>query len=240
MGHRSGSPRGAVVRNSRSEIVGLRGTIQEITERKHAELGLAERNAQLTLAAKAARVGWYANNLQTGLITVSEGYTAIHGLPEGTTQTTLSQWRTRVHPDDLLQFDELRQRLFGNRRHDYTFDYRIIRADSGVRWIESRGFVSYDQDGQPQHVIGINIDVTERKQTEALLKESKTRLSDALAAGQVLAFDWDAATGRSQRSDNADRIMGFVDSGRFLQQLHADDRGNFKAHIRGLSPDDPS
>jgi two-component sensor histidine kinase len=139
-----------------------------------------------------------------------------------------------------LQFDELRQRLFGNRRHDYTFDYRIIRADSGVRWIESRGFVSYDQDGQPQHVIGINIDVTERKQTEALLKESKTRLSDALAAGQVLAFDWDAATGRSQRSDNADRIMGFVDSGRFLQQLHADDRGNFKAHIRGLSPDDPS
>jgi PAS domain-containing protein len=76
-----------------------------------------------------------------------------------------------------------------------------------VRWIESRSFISYGLKGNARRVVGVNIDVTERKQTEALLKESKARLSDALAAGQVVAFEWDAATGRSQRNDNAERIL---------------------------------
>jgi len=66
----------------------------------------------------------------------------------------------------------------------------------GVRWIETRSFISYDGERHPRHVIGVNIDVTERKQTEALLTESKALLS----AGQVVAFEWDAATGRSQRT----------------------------------------
>jgi PAS domain S-box-containing protein len=205
----------------------------DISERKRAELALAERDAQLALAAKAARVGCYANNLKTGIITVSEGYTAIHGLPDGTAQTTLSQWRTRVHPGDLAPFDALRQQIFGNRQHDYTFDYRIIRADGGVRWIESRGCVSYDEDGQPQQCVGINIDVTERKQTEA-------RISDGLAAGQMVAFEWDAITGRSLRSDNADRILGCVEDGCFLRHVHPDDRTNVKTHICDLCPANPS
>src|SRR5262249_22819599 len=85
----------------------------------------------------------------------------------------------------------------------------------------------------PQRVIGINIDVTDRKQTEA-------RLSDALAAGQVVAFEWDAVTGRSQRSDNGDRVIGVVEDGRFLKQVHPDDRGYFKTLIRSISPDHSS
>jgi PAS domain S-box-containing protein len=90
----------------------------------------------LTLAGKTARVGWYINDVERDILTVSEGYNAIHGLPEGTTETALKQWRTRVHPDDLPQFDEMRKRTFGNRRQDYIFDYRIIRGDGETRWIE--------------------------------------------------------------------------------------------------------
>jgi two-component sensor histidine kinase len=168
----------------------LVGVNIDITERKRSELALAERNAQLLLAGKDAGVGCYANNLKTGLIAVTEGYVAIHGLPEGTTQTTLSQWRTKVHPDDLTQFDQLRQRIFDARRRDYMFDYRIIR-DGAIRWIESRGFVSYDKDGQPQHVIGINIDITERKQLEdhktALISELDHRVKNVLATVSAVA-----------------------------------------------------
>jgi PAS domain S-box-containing protein len=186
------------------------------------------------------RVGCYTSNLETGVITVSEGYAVIHGLPDGTIQTTLSQWRTRVHPEDLAQFDKLRTQLFGNRRRNYAFDYRVILADGGVRWIESRGLVSYDKDGQPRDVVGINIDVTERKQTEA-------RLSDALAAGQVVAFEWNAVTGRSQRSENAADILG-SDNGPvassqgsvFLKHIHPDDRASLKTRIRELRASDPS
>src|SRR5262249_6984623 len=83
--------RGAAVRNSKGQIVGLRGTVQEITERKQAELALTERNTQLALAARAALVGSYVYEVSKGTVQVSEGYAAIHGLLEGTTQTTLSE-----------------------------------------------------------------------------------------------------------------------------------------------------
>jgi PAS domain S-box-containing protein len=136
--------------------------------------------------------------------------------------------------------EENRARTFRDKRDVYNVDYRIVRASGDVRWIEARGIISYDSNGQPRRVIGINIDVTDRKRTEALLKESETRLSDALAAGHVVAFEWDAATGRSQHSDNAERILGLVEVGRFLRQVHPDDRDKFRTLIRGLSPGDPS
>ena len=224
---------GAIYDEATSEPTRILGNNVDITERKLAELALAERNAQLALAGQAALVGSYAYEPDLERMKVSEGYCAMHGLPEGTTETTRSQWRVRVHPDDLERLEDHRARTFADKRDVLNLEYRIVRAGGEVRWIESRSIVFYDSDGQPHRVIGINIDVTERKQTEA-------RLSDALAAGQVVAFDWDAATGRSQRSDNADRIMGFVEGGRFLRQVHAIDRGTFKTHLRGLSPDNPS
>jgi PAS domain S-box-containing protein len=356
---------GAFYDETTGEPIRILGNNADITERKQAELALAERNAQMALAGKAALVGSYTYESDLERMTVSEGYAAMYGLPEGTTETTRSQWLARIYPDDLARLEALRIQTFAESRSVYNVDFRIIR-DGEVRWIESRSIISYDSDGRPRRIIGINIDVTKRKRTEtllsesevryralyednpsmyftvdaagtvlsvnqfgaqalgytnaelvgqtvlkviheedreaaqqqldlctrnpstpvngeirkvrrdgsvlwvketaravqapdggsvilivceditkrkqaeALLKESKTRLSDALAAGLVVAFEWDAVTGRSLRSDNADHIMRVAEDGQFLQQVHADDRRNFVAHIRGLSPDNPS
>jgi PAS domain S-box-containing protein len=357
---------GALYDEVTGEPVRVLGNSVDITERKLAELALAERNAQLALAGQAALVvGSYTYEFDLDRMTVSEGYAAMHGLPEGTTTTTRSQWRARVHPDDLAQLEALRIQIIAERQSEYNVDYRIVRGGE-VRWIEARSIISYNRNGKPQRIVGVNIDVTNRKRTEtllresearyralyeenpsmyftvdpagtvlsvnqfgaqalgyndaelvgqtvfkvvheedreaaqqqlvrctrnpsttvkgeirkvrrdgsvlwvretsravqapdgqtvvlivcedtterkraeALLKESKARLSDALSAGLVIAFEWDARTGRSRRSDNAERITGFAEGGRFIQQVHPEDRENFKAHMRGLSPDNPS
>ena len=221
-------------------IVGVVNMMVDISERQKAERTLAELNAQFALAAKAALVGSHADDFGQERMTISESYAAIHGLPEGTTETTRREWRARVHPEDRARLEEHRARTLREKRNVYNVDYRIVRTSGDVRWIEARGIVSYDSNGQPCRVIGINIDVTDRKQTEALLKESETRLLDALAAGHVVAFEWDAAAGRSQRSENAQRILGLVDGGSFLKQVHPDDRSNFKMIVRGLAPGNPS
>jgi PAS domain S-box-containing protein len=204
-----------------------------LAQREEAERTLSDRNTQLALAGKVALVGSYAYDVNTDEMRVSEGYAAIHGLPEGTAETTRSVWRTRVHPEDVGRVEQFRSRALRDRACEHKLEYRIVLPDGGVRWIESRSFISYGSDGNAQRVIGTNIDVTDRRQTEA-------RLSDALAAGQVVAFEWDAVTGRSQRSDNADRVIGFVEDGHFLKQVHPDYRDNVKALIRSLSPDNPS
>jgi len=63
-------------------------------------------------------------------------------------------------------------------------EYRIVRAGE-VRWIESRSFISYASDGRPQRVIGVNIDVTERKRAEerqgVLVAELDHRVKNVLA-----------------------------------------------------------
>src|SRR5215813_571744 len=204
-----------------------------LAQREEAERTLSDRNTQLALAGKVALVGSYAYDVNADEMRVSEGYAAIHGLPEGTAETTRSAWRTRVHPEDIGRVERHRRRALRVRACEHTLEYRIVLPDRGVRWIESRSFISYDGKGCPQRAIGVNIDVTDRKQTEA-------RLSDALAAGQVVAFEWDAVTGRSQRSDNADRVIGFVEDGRFLKQVHPDYRDNVKALVRSLCADKPS
>jgi PAS domain S-box-containing protein len=240
----------SIVRNPLGIPVGLLGVTRDITERKRAEQDLADLNVQRELAGSAGLVGSYAYDTDgdTGVekAKISPGYAAIHGLPEGTSEITRKAWLARVHPEDVERLQVIRNQAFHQRRQEYSVDYRIVRA-SEVRWIESRTFISYSGDGHPQRVIGVNIDVTERKRTEALLGESKDRLSDAMVAGQVMAFEWDAISGLSQRSDNAANMLGCDQGGKttsarndFVKRVHPDDRASLKTHLRDLRPDDAS
>ena len=85
----------------------------------------------------------------------------------------------------------------------------------------------------------------ERRQHEAVLKESEARLQEALTAGAVTAFDWDVRTGLSQRSENAAHILGFgphqtFTAIHFLERVHPDDQSRFKTVVRNLRPENPS
>jgi len=160
---------------------------------RQSEERLRESNAQLALAGKAALVGSYVYESDLEKMKVSDGYVAMHGLPEGTTETTRSEWRARVHPDDLAPLEALRTRSVSHRQSEFDEDYRIVRAGGEIRWIESRSFLSYNPDGQPQRIVGVNIDVTKRKQTEALLKESEARYRALYDDNPSMYFTVDAA-----------------------------------------------
>jgi PAS domain S-box-containing protein len=79
--------------------------VQDITDRKCAEARLAERNAQLDLAGKIARIGSFMYDHATKKLQLSPGCAAIYGLPEGTLEISREDWRARVHPDDLPSLD---------------------------------------------------------------------------------------------------------------------------------------
>ena len=152
---------------------------------KRAELALAERSLQLALAGKAALVGSYAYDVNTDMMQVDEGYAALHGLPEGTVETTSSEWRARTHPDDVARVEDMRQQAFREGLGEYAIEYRIVRSGGEVRWIESRSFITYTSEGRPQRVAGVNIDITERKRAEEartiLNAELDHRVKNALA-----------------------------------------------------------
>src|SRR4029077_20381098 len=82
----------------------------------------------------------------------------------------------------------------------------------------------------------------ERRQHEVSLKRGAERLQEALSAGAVMAFEWDARTYATQCSTNAAQILGLspqepITAARFLAQVHADDRATFKALLSRVRPD---
>jgi PAS domain S-box-containing protein len=164
----------------------------DVTQRKKAELALADLNLQLALAGKVGRVGSYSYDVNTEKLQVSEGYAALHGLPEGTTETTLSEWRARVHPEDLVRVERDHDQAVADQRHEYSVEYRIVRLDGEVRWTERRCLISYNRDSRPQRVVGVSIDITERQQAEKqrniLNAELDHRVKNVLATVGAIIF----------------------------------------------------
>src|SRR5262245_30016113 len=154
------------LRDLTGAVVGVVNMTVDISERKQAERALAERNLQLGLAGQFALVGTYTYDVGSERYQVSPGYVAVHGLPEGTEETNRAEWRTRVHPSDLPVVEAGFAQAIAERRREYYCEYRFVRPDGEIRWIESRNFVSYDHDGSAPRLIGANIDVTQRKATE--------------------------------------------------------------------------
>jgi PAS domain S-box-containing protein len=155
---------------------------------EQAKLALAERESQLGLAAG---VGSFTIDYAADRIHISPGYAAVHGLAEGTEELTREEWRTLVHPDDLARFDAVRSQVFAEQRRELNIEYRIVDADGETRWIESRGLVSYDGDGRPTRMVGVHIDITERKRVEEqqrrLVAELDHRVKNVLATVQAVA-----------------------------------------------------
>jgi len=187
------------LRDANGTIVGVVNMTVDISELQQAERTLAERNAQLALAGRAALVGSYVYDVNKGTTQISEGYATIHGLPEGTTETTIREWRLRVHPEDLARAEGLREQAFADRRKEDNAEYRIVLLNGEVRWIERRGAISYGEDGRPERVVGVNIDVTERKYAEqqqrALNAELDHRVKNVLATVSAIIAQTREASG---------------------------------------------
>ena len=160
-------------------------------ERERAELALAERNAQFNLARYAARVSTYAYDKTSRTMQLSEASAAIFGLPRNTTEMTADEWRLRVHPEDLQRLDAERQSAFKDRRTELVSEFRIIRPDGEVRWIEARSLITYDAAGHACRMLGVYIDITERRQAEdhksLLIAELDHRVKNILACVAVIA-----------------------------------------------------
>ena len=136
-----------------------------IWESRGVERALRERDERLRLSLEAGGLGTWEWTLPTGRIIWSPSLEAIHGLLPGTFDGTFAAFEAAVHPDDRAQV-RASVRAALERGEDRT-EYRVIRPDGAVRWLEARGIAFYDAAGRPERLVGVCADVTDDKQADA-------------------------------------------------------------------------
>ncbi|NVN92648.1 MAG: EAL domain-containing protein [Desulfuromonadales bacterium] len=101
-----------------------------------------------------------------------------------------------VHPDDYNHILHVFQERLQGKLDVSVIEYRVLLKDGTVRWIEDRGkIVEYDDQGLPSRMVGAIIDITERKQSESLLKQSEENFRVAFEGASDAIFWADAVTG---------------------------------------------
>jgi PAS domain S-box-containing protein len=183
---------GSIVRNSQGSPVGLLGVARDITVRKRTDQALAESHAHLELASGIARVGTFTVDIAKGRVRLSPGCAALYGLPGGTIEISRDERQALVHPDDRARVEASRNQAFLGQKGEFIAQFRIVRADNEeIRWLESRCLIAYDEDGRPSGMVGVSIDVTERKQAEdhktLLVSELDHRVKNTLSCVAAIA-----------------------------------------------------
>jgi len=184
-------PYPAPLTDERGEVVGAVSMKIDITERKQAEQVLAERDAQLDLAHKAARVGSYTYDFVARTMRISRASAAIYGLSHSTMEINAQGWGARVHRDDMQRVRAEHIRALKERRRELVCEFRYVRPGGEVRWIEARSLVAYADAGRAERMTGVYIDVTERRKTEdhknLLIAELDHRVKNVLACVAAVA-----------------------------------------------------
>jgi PAS domain S-box-containing protein len=130
---------------------------------------------RLRLAQQAGRVGVFDRDLQNNTAFWTPELEELFGIRAGTFAGKPEDWAKRVYPEDLPRMMSLLQEWMQSERTEATWEYRFIRADGQVRWMEGRGRIFRDPNGRPLRMIGTNTDITERKRAEEARRESEER-----------------------------------------------------------------
>jgi PAS domain S-box-containing protein len=152
------------------------------TERKQAEAALKQSEEQLRLALDASQAGIWDWDIQTGTVTWSSKTEQLLGLAPGTFGKTYTAFLAVVHPDDRqLVTQAISEAL--QAKKVYAQEFRVVWPDGSIRWIAGTGKLILDAQGQIVRMLGTNMDVTERKQTELALRQQteRERLIGAIA-----------------------------------------------------------
>jgi PAS domain S-box-containing protein len=152
---------------------------QDITLRKHAEEALRLSEGRLEMAQSAAGIGTWDWDINTEKLEWSGQMFELFGLDPAETNASFDVWESVLHPEDReIAGARIEQALKEHTSLDS--EYRIIRPDGQVRWINALGHGVYDAQGRPERMTGVCSDVTDRRQAEEREREIEASRAEFL------------------------------------------------------------
>ena len=165
------------------------GAVRDISARKEREQRLRELKERFELAVEGANLGVWDWDLQTDAVEFNDQWADILGLDPDALAGTLSDWESRIHPEDADRVMATIQRHLDGETEYYESEHRMRTADDDWKWIRDIGqVIDRDEAGEPLRAVGIHQDVDDRKRAEAELVTARDRLRQIIDLVPDLIF----------------------------------------------------
>src|SRR5688572_21064905 len=155
-------------------VAAVHRALQEAEEHarlKQAEAALNQSEERFRIVARATNDVIWEWDLQTKLIWRSENFESVFGHRLESSVPSPNAWMPFLHPDDQERILSSVSALLAARGRVWWGEYRFRRADGSYASVLDRAFVRYDEAGQPERMVGVTIDMTERKHAEEKIRE---------------------------------------------------------------------
>jgi PAS domain S-box-containing protein len=188
-------------------FAGYIGAALDVTEFRRAESERTIANGRLQLAMESAKsVGWEWD-LTTGRDIWFGDLSAVFGIPSNIFVGEVEDFRRFVYPEDQgLVWKTVKSAM--ETRSPYVAEFRVVWPNGTMRWVAARGQFHYSPSGEPERMLGMAVDITERKNNEKSLLRKETELQEAQRLAGVGSWQWEPDTDTVQWSEELFRIAG--------------------------------
>jgi PAS domain S-box-containing protein len=223
-----------VVRNHQFALIKQEGKwdIIESDIYKQAKQALLESEQDLNRAQAVAYTGSWRLDVQRNQLLWSDETHRIFGVPRGTPMT-YETFLSSVHPEDREYVDH--KWAAALKGEPYDIEHRIIVGDE-VKWVRERAELEFDSKGELKGGFGAVQDITERKQMEEALRETKDYLENLIDYANAPIIVWDPNLKITRFNHAFERLTGHSANevlGNKVDILFpADSRGESMKHIR--------
>ena len=197
-------------------VVGLNRDITLEHEQREKLRAYTER---LQLALRASGYGVWDMDSVSGKIYWDARQCEIYGVQPEQFAGTHEAWTALIHPEDRKK-SEANIQAASESGDEFNNEFRIIRPDGGIRYIEDHGYLRRDSAGRLVRAVGMDRDITAEKEMQEALRLAEERWQLALAGTNDGVWDWNIRNGNMFFDARYAEILGYP-----LAELLQDDRG---------------
>lgn len=192
---------GAAIRDKTTLVLRLIGITMDVTASRETEAALRTSEARLQLAREAAGFGVWDRDIVRDTMFWSEEQWRLLGLEPCAEAPDADAWLSCVHPDDRERVITTRTQALNDPAKEFDCEFRVVWTNGVIRWLQARSATTRNACGEPIRIVGVTIDVTENRESEAALR----RLSRDLA--QRVREEVAAREAAQVRATQAERVQ---------------------------------
>ena len=157
-------------------LLGMGTVTRDISDVRRSQAQLRQSEERLALALRGADLGSWDWNIKTGEVTFSPRWAEMRGFRPEEIKPHVDSWSSGVHPDDWPHVQKTLTNYFQGLVPEYEVEFRVLTKSGDWIWVLDRGKVfARDEKGYPLRMVGTELDITKRKQSEEALQESEER-----------------------------------------------------------------